>query len=106
MASILQSDRVQVNNRWVHCDGSNIGFLNTGGGWGWYLNSSQQVWTGAYGWLHDYYARRSTILGVGPYRLTGNCGNIYNSVDHEIYDTGDGQHRTRRYGGATNCNCK
>jgi hypothetical protein len=83
-----------------------MGWLKTDGNWDVYANNNGQIWSANYGWLHDYYARRSTILGVGPYRLTGNCGNIPNGVDHEVYDTGDGQHRTRRYGGATNCNCK
>lgn len=109
MSTVLGSDRVQVNNRWVHCDGSNIGFLNTGGGWSWYQNSSQQVWTAAYGWLHDYFF--STIsncaAGYGMSNVVvSNCGNIAGERI-ELVDQGSNMRiQTSRWNYNCNCTCK
>lgn len=72
MASILQSDRVQINNRWAHCDGTNAGFLNTSSGWDMYVNNNGQIWTPNYGWLHD----RFTQKGVGLENCAGQSANV------------------------------
>jgi hypothetical protein len=116
MSTILQGDRVQINNRWAHCDGTNAGFLNTGGGWDMYVNNSGQIWTPNYGWLHDRFAHRTPVAGQGPqgdHGVRNNCGNINcNTVincGYEIYDTGNGQQRLRYYiegyNVSWNCNC-
>jgi hypothetical protein len=39
---------------YIHHQGENIGFLNSGGGWIHYVNNAGHMWTAQYGWLHDY----------------------------------------------------
>lgn len=78
MSTVMGSDRVQVNNRWVHCDGSNIGFLRTDGNWDMYTSNGGNVWTAGYGWLHDKFAYLQTRTISG--QLIGRDGGLSSSV--------------------------
>lgn len=46
------------DNNWgmmyLHHQDNNIGFLNNGAGWVWYINNDGHMWISQYGWLHDY----------------------------------------------------
>lgn len=106
MASILQSDRVQVNNRWVHCNGDVIGFLTTGGGWSMYMNNGGSLWTADYGWLHDHFFRYVANCGGGygmDNVVVSNCGNIA-GVRQELVDQG-GTIKLQSSQWNYNCNC-
>ena len=41
--------------RRLQYDGTNIGFTLQNGNWAEYTNNSGQMWTAAYGWLHDFF---------------------------------------------------
>lgn len=70
------------------------------------IQNDGNLWSASYGWLHDRFARRETVLGNGANRVTGNCGNITLSAGDEVYDTGDGRHQIRRFFvNCTNCDC-
>lgn len=70
------------------------------------LDPGGGLWTSAYGWLHDYFAQRPTIAGMGATNATGNCGDIPTHYGVEVYDSGAGNHQTRQYKqNCSNCNC-
>lgn len=110
MSSTLKSDRVEITNtstRALHNNGSVIGALNTAGSWTSYTNDSGQIWTGAYGWLHDYFF--SSVANCAGYGVTptvvSNCGSIAAYRD-TLYDNGS-QILLRRdqFNSDCNCNC-
>jgi hypothetical protein len=47
-------------NMYLHHQDNNIGFLNNGGGWIWYINNDGHMWAAQYGWLHDYVNGRAS----------------------------------------------
>jgi hypothetical protein len=76
------------------------------------IESATGVWNNTYGWLHDWFARRATIAGSGTPRVYVTSGSglpLALSDGWEVYDTGDGQHRVRRWvencQNCSNCNC-
>lgn len=120
MATRLEGDRVLVNNRWVHGDGSNLGFLNTGGDWSSYTNNSGQMWSSNYGWLHDYFFSAISNCAIHPTNggnagncyngpasstpvVQTNCGNIYQ--DRTVLEDGGATLNLRTYRYQFNCNC-
>lgn len=119
MASVLQSDRVQVNNRWLHCDGGNAGLLKTDGNWDMYMNNSGQMWTANYGWLHDYFISSVQNCARGGsnsagntgncnnapncYTVVSNCGNVAQAV--VALEDGGSYARVNGYQYNFNCNC-
>lgn len=109
-------DTTTGRTRKLHHNEDLMGFLKTDGNWDLYTNNSGQLWTANYGWLHDKFAQRATVLGEqGADRDTGyrtNCGNINcnarTATGLEVFDSGDGRHQIRAYYGITysyNCNC-
>lgn len=73
MTTTLNTDKVSITTgattRSAYHDGTNMGLLNTGGGWDMYANNSGQVWTSNYGWLHDAF-----------FSAVSNCGGNLNSA--------------------------
>lgn len=53
----------------IHANSNLVGYLNGAGNWLNYTNNSGQIWTAAYGWLHDYFALSGHSHGG---YLTGN----------------------------------
>jgi hypothetical protein len=45
---------------YLHHQNENVGFLNNGGGWIWYINNNGHMWASQYGWLHDYVNGRAS----------------------------------------------
>ena len=114
--------------RQIHTNSNLIGFLNNGGGWSLYNDNSGNVWTAAYGWLHDYFfwntsncARTGWAGANQSNSFTGapncfvtdncyNCGNVgpggdnYASRVLTIFD-GGGNIRLGAIGTFSNCNC-
>ena len=102
--------------RSLHVNGNMMGFLKSDGNWDMYANNAGQVWTANYGWLHDKFALRTTVLGAqGAARDTGirtNCGNVncnhVQTLGTEVFDSGDGRHQLRTYyqiSYSVNCDC-
>jgi hypothetical protein len=104
----------------LHHNSDLIGFLGNQGQWIQSVNNSGQISTPAYGWLHDKFAQRATVLGAqAASRDTGyrtNCGNANCNVQvglgMEVFDSGDGRHQLRAIYGISytvncdcNCNC-
>jgi len=102
MPTRLEGDRVLVNNRWVHGDGTNLGFLNTGGGWDMYVNNNGQVWTPNYGWLHDRFGAKSNEITAAT-NVNGNCGNV-RTPNNDYIDKPNGN-TVRMVYTFTNCAC-
>lgn len=103
----------QTNNQLGFAPGVNE---NAGGGVGvrQAFAPSGDIWTQTYGWLHERFARREAIAGMAAWRDTGarpacgvyNCNKPFNS-GVEVFDTGDGRHQLRYYGGIqTSWNCE
>lgn len=111
MAGTLESDRLEINGRRLYSDGTNIGFLNTGGGWTMYNDNSGNIYSGAYGWLHGYFFSNTsnciTVYNNGTTQISVNCygsGNIHNYSSLELIDNG-GNIYSRVIGTYSNCNC-
>jgi hypothetical protein len=109
MTVTLQSDRINIDGRWVHRDGNNImGFLNTSGGWDMYANNSGSIWTSNYGWLHDYFVSGSSnCWAFGTDWGAVNCygsGNVVQSRRVELVDNGSTMY-LRNIQTLVNCNC-
>lgn len=114
MPTRLEGDRVLVNNRWVHGDGSNLGFLRTDGNWDMYVSNGGQMWTANYGWLHNHFF--STIsncaTGGGGSQNIPNCvenctyfgDNAGSVITQQIVDEGSNI-RLRSVRHFVNCNC-
>lgn len=100
----------------LHHNSDLIGFLGNDAGWRQYVNNAGQMWSSNYGWLHDKFAQRATVLGAqAASRDTGyrtNCGNVNCNVavglGMEVFDSGDGRHQLRAihgYSYTVNCDC-
>lgn len=113
------SDESTSGPKSLHANSNLIGFLNGGGSWSLYNNHAGQVWTGNYGWLHDFFF--STTANCAPHQFncngnTGNClpeapincygGGNLSTVRTEILDNGSQiALRSVRYNFNCNCNC-
>ena len=104
MTSILQSDRVKISSSWVHCDGSgNIGFLNSAGSFLGYVDTSGQIWTSNYGWLHSYFFNNVINCASTTINTYGSGTNVSPGPTY-LLDSG-GTLRLGRDITLTNCDC-
>ena len=53
-APSISMEDVDYATMTIHCNQGIIGFLNWSGNWIQYTNYNGQIWTPAYGWIHDY----------------------------------------------------
>lgn len=101
--------------RYIHNNSGLVGDLNNGGGWAFYNDNSGNLWSAAYGWLHDYFFRvvtncaiQGTTSGQNISNCVENCtyfgdnvGQVYSS---QLLDEGANLRiRTLRH--YVNCNC-
>lgn len=94
--------------RHLHHNENLMGFLKTDGNWDLYSNNAGQVWTAAYGWLHDKFF--NTIANCGStLRSTSGSGKYTKSTEFRLYQVGGqiqlGYHRVLGTNCASNCNC-
>lgn len=72
------------------------------------VQNDGNVWSSAYGWLHDHFfrvvANCATSNGANAVNCYGPGGNIHNETYHELIDEG-GQVRLRSVRNFVNCNC-
>lgn len=72
-----------------HNDGS-MGFTNNSGGWAFRNDNSGNVWTAAYGWLHEYFlGKNGSQTFNGNLTIGGNAG-IYANYHRFASDGGSG----------------
>lgn len=95
-------------NRHIHCNGGLLGFLNSGGGWSMYNDDAGHLWTGIYGWLHDYFFHNvsncaSSLSNRHNINCYGSGDSIY-GMDYELQDYG-GRLHFRGVNLLRNCNC-
>ena len=116
--TIVMADTDNIT-RQIHTNSNLIGFLNNGGGWSFYNDNSGNVWTSAYGWLHDYFFWNvgncwrqancnSAWQGAPNCSQTDNCFNCGNAglvnCMATLFD-GGGNIRLGAYGSNHNCAC-
>ena len=84
MANIMQNTTHAITNsgntRYVHFDGTSMGFLNTGGGWDMLCDNSGSIYTPAYGYLQNFffnYVVNCATQGLSGYTGTNCTINCY-----------------------------
>ena len=100
-----QTDNIPRASMWMRDAGNNstqIEFLNTPEGSDWYRDSRQNVftitssgnlWSRAYGWLHDKFASKSDVYAKSRFRSQW-YGNYYEGA--EVYDVPMSDNRVMR----------
>jgi hypothetical protein len=93
----MMDDESTNGLKYIHCNSNLIGFLGGNAGWLQYVNSSGQIWTSGYGWLHDTFF--SAIGNCAPAGF--NCSSAQSVAEYQFnagYDP-----TSQGYNGPGNC---
>ena len=80
--SISMIDTDGGTTRQIHYNTNLIGFLNNANGWSMYVDNAGNIYSGAYGWLHSYFAAAGAqcVHNTGVVEYGGYDTGITNSV--------------------------